>query len=101
MPRQKTSKQSGQTRTTASGKHAGLRHRLVGAPHRVKTPGGGTRDFLDAGYTFDEKGNLYIIRLLANQEPTTLVVYASGAWDSVELLVNVVSEEVPPPAPAP
>jgi hypothetical protein len=85
MPRQSVKKQ-------AAPKHAGLRNRLVGAPHRVKTPGGGTRDFLDVGYTLDEKGNLYIVRLLANQEPTTLVMYAQGAWDSIELIVNVVSE---------
>jgi hypothetical protein len=94
MPRPSAKKQPG-TRTTGSGKHAGLRNRLVGAPHRVKTPGGGTRDFLDVGYTLDEKGNLYIVRLLANQEPTTLVMYAHGAWDSIELIVNVGSTEQP------
>jgi hypothetical protein len=91
MPRQSVKKQA----TRASSKHTGLRTRLVGAPHRVKVPGGGTRDFLDVGYTLDEKGNLYIVRLLANQEPTTLVMYAQGAWDSIELIVNVGSTEQP------
>jgi hypothetical protein len=78
-----------------SGKHTGLRHRLTGAPYRVTTAKG-QRDFLDAGCTLDEKGNLTVMRLVANEEPTTLVVYASGAWDSFELIVNVVSESKTP-----
>lgn len=96
MPRLRATKPPAEKAEKKSGKHTGLRHRLTGASYRVKTPGGGTRDFLDAGCTLDEKGNLYVMRLVAGEEPTTLVVYATGAWDSFELIVNVVSEPQTP-----
>jgi hypothetical protein len=60
---------------------------------------GRTQDFLDAMCTLDEEGNLYVVRVPApssTEEARTLKVYAHGAWDSFELIVNVVSEPETP-----
>jgi len=53
---------------------------------------------MDSHATLDDHGNLYIVRIPPSGEPErTLMVFAPGAWDSFELILNVVSDTNPGP----
>jgi len=109
MPRQNVKKQSARatrpdrpdTKPARDRILPKVRAALTGAPYRITTPKGGWRDFADAGCTLDTEGNLYVVRLVADQDPTTLIVYARGAWDSFELIVAAVGEEQQKTPPEP